>query len=136
MRSELGGLYDKFNLFAGYGRSDRRSQVGGRLELLAGFGQQSPAPGWQPRLCQPLGCFWERWQGCSCSRLLLCPQFLYPWRRIFKELFVHDRAFGQLYCLREPNPQEQHVVGAGRVLCALAGRARVAAKPRSCEHQP
>lgn len=25
--SELGGLYDKCNMFAGYGRSDRKSQV-------------------------------------------------------------------------------------------------------------
>jgi hypothetical protein len=29
-------------------------------------------------------------------------QALYPWRRVLREMFLHDRQLGQLYCTRDP----------------------------------
>lgn len=37
-------------------------------------------------------------------------QVLYPWRRVLREMFHHDAALGQLFCLRIVEPQRQHVV--------------------------
>ena len=36
-------------------------------------------------------------------------QSFYPWRRIFRDLFVHDRTFGQLFSLRADDPQNHAV---------------------------
>ena len=32
---------------------------------------------------------------------ICCVQAMYPWRRIFKGLFQHDRTHGQLYAMRQ-----------------------------------
>lgn len=32
------------------------------------------------------------------------PQALYPWRRVLREMFHHDRQLGQVYCLRGTDP--------------------------------
>ncbi|GAB4822063.1 hypothetical protein N2152v2_009109 [Parachlorella kessleri] len=61
-RSELGGMYDRCNMFAGFGRTEHKSQS------------------------------------------------FYPWRRIFRDLFVHDKTFGQLFSLRADDPQNHAVV--------------------------
>jgi hypothetical protein len=41
---------------------------------------------------------------------LLCVQAMYPWRRIFKGLFQHDRTHGQLYSMRQRDTRGRPVV--------------------------
>ena len=41
---------------------------------------------------------------------LFSPQVMYPWRRIFKDLFRHDRKHGQLYSLRHRDSNGRPVV--------------------------
>jgi hypothetical protein len=38
------------------------------------------------------------------NRAALLPQTLYPWRRVLREMFHHDRLLGQMYCLKDLQP--------------------------------
>lgn len=38
------------------------------------------------------------------------PQVMYPWRRIFRDIFRHDRKHGQLYSLRHRDSNGRPVV--------------------------
>ena len=48
-------------------------------------------------------------------------QVLYPWRRIFQQMFNHDRMAGALYCMRESDMRSNHAV-----ITQLGARCRAA----------
>ena len=112
--SELGGVYSDCNLLLGLGRRERKSQVrraGGRAGGRAGA------------LCAAPSCMGNRQHTAQSSLphskphspakaltpVLPLPrvpprQALYPWRRVLREMFHHDRQLGQVYCLRGTDP--------------------------------
>ena len=53
-----------------------------------------------------------------------CVQVLYPWRRIFQQMFNHDRMAGPLYCMWEPGtstgPSDHPVVTQLGAACRAA----------------
>ena len=48
-------------------------------------------------------------------------QVLYPWRRIFQQMFNHDRMAGALYCMWESDIRSNHAV-----ITQLGARCRAA----------
>ena len=48
-------------------------------------------------------------------------QVLYPWRRIFQQMFNHDRMAGALYCMWESDMRSNHAV-----ITQLGARCRAA----------
>ena len=62
-------------------------------------------------------CVWQL-QPVSMGVILVCckwqtvcgTQVLYPWRRIFQQMFNHDRMAGALYCMWEPDRSSNHAI--------------------------
>lgn len=47
---------------------------------------------------------------CFHAKLSDLPQVLYPWRRIFQQMFNHDRMAGALYCMWDAADAADHAV--------------------------
>ncbi len=79
------------------------------------------------------------------------PQALYPWRRVLREMFHHDRQLGQVYCLRGTDPvvvrqgrryrrsspgPVQLLLPGSRLLLNMLNTARLPARPAHPAHLP
>lgn len=101
--SELGGVYDSCNLFLGLGRRERKSQVRGGQACCGAPRQLQPArlPVCHPSRCPPSLVVFKARDGPHRRGAV---QALYPWRRVLREMFHHDRQLGQVYCLKDLQP--------------------------------
>ena len=53
---------------------------------------------------------WLKGGGGGVTNVLCGVQVLHPWRRIFQQMFNHDRMAGPLYCMWDPDLSTNHPV--------------------------